>query len=675
MIYRREIDGLRALAVLPVMLFHAGFSGFSGGFVGVDVFFVISGYLITGILINEQANGTFTLTGFYERRARRILPALFVVLLACLPFAWAWLLPSDLKAFARSLAAAAISLSNILFWRESGYFDTSSELKPLLHTWSLGVEEQYYMVFPLLLLGLARWRPHWTPHVLWAGAALSLALAQWAALHQPSLAFYLLPTRGWELLAGALLAYYHSRPAPRIPHAAALNQAGSLLGLAMVAYAVLRFDQHTPFPGVYALLPTLGAVLMIACAQPGTWVGCLLATPLLVGIGLISYSAYLWHQPVLAFARYYLMTQPRPAVMAALLLLILGLAWLSWRYVERPFRHKNGVSRRHIFIASLVGCSGFFLLGLAGQLSQGFAWKFDATVKAIDHSKTQSQKREACWARLSRDRSFAHACELGDTRQTASFVLFGDSHAGTLVDVLHQQARAQGIHGLDYTFRSCIPVMGSQSTERDETSQTCQALRQAFFDPATLNALPPTVILAARWTLAMEQQRSNNGEGGQEPGTSFSLHSAQTATLGYQAALAQDYADSVQQLLRQGKTVILVYPIPEMSWDVPNRLARLYLRDGRLSVDSASTSLASFIQRNQRTYAALDRIGTHPQLIRIKPASLLCDTAVKGRCAAQLHGLPLYFDDDHLSDAGAIPVVNAIMTQLRQQPEASTTAP
>lgn len=148
MIYRREIDGLRALAVLPVMLFHAGFSGVSGGFVGVDVFFVISGYLITGILISEQAAGTFTLTGFYERRARRILPALFVVLLACLPFAWAWLLPSDLKAFARSLAAAAISLSNVLFWRESGYFDTSSELKPLLHTWSLGVEEQYYMVFP-----------------------------------------------------------------------------------------------------------------------------------------------------------------------------------------------------------------------------------------------------------------------------------------------------------------------------------------------------------------------------------------------------------------------------------------------------------------------------------------------------------------------------------------------
>lgn len=333
MIYRREIDGLRALAVLPVMLFHAGFSGVSGGFVGVDVFFVISGYLITGILISEQAAGTFTLTGFYERRARRILPALFVVLLACLPFAWAWLLPSDLKAFARSLAAAAISLSNVLFWRESGYFDTSSELKPLLHTWSLGVEEQYYMVFPLLLLGLARWRPRWTPYVLWAGAVLSLALAQWAALRQPSLAFYLLPTRGWELLAGALLAYYHSQPIPRLRQAAALNQAGSLLGLAMMAYAMLRFDQHTPFPGVYALLPTLGAVLIIACAQPGTWVGKLLATPVLVSIGLISYSAYLWHQPVLAFARYYLMTQPRPEVMATLLLLVLGLAWLSWRYV------------------------------------------------------------------------------------------------------------------------------------------------------------------------------------------------------------------------------------------------------------------------------------------------------------------------------------------------------
>lgn len=206
--YRREIDGLRAVAVVPVILFHAGFQAFSGGFVGVDVFFVISGYLITSIILTEKQAGTFTLLGFYERRVRRILLALFVVMLACLPFAWFWMLPGDLRDFSRSLRYVSLFSSNILFLKQSGYFDTAVELKPLLHTWSLAVEEQYYVVFPVLLLLIWRLGKRWIVGIFAVMAVMSLAAAQWGSFYQPAATFYLLPTRGWEILLGVFIAFY-----------------------------------------------------------------------------------------------------------------------------------------------------------------------------------------------------------------------------------------------------------------------------------------------------------------------------------------------------------------------------------------------------------------------------------------------------------------------------------
>ncbi len=208
--YRPEVDGLRALAVLPVILFHAGFSAFSGGFVGVDVFFVINGYLITGIILAEISGDRFSIVSFYERRARRLLPALFVVMAVTLPFAWAWLLPSDMIDFGESLIAVATFCSNVLFWRESDYFSGDASLKPLLHTWSLAVEEQYYLLFPPLLLLLTRLRTQVMTCVLIIAALASLTMASWGTTHKPTAAFYLLPTRGWELLIGALLAIWQS---------------------------------------------------------------------------------------------------------------------------------------------------------------------------------------------------------------------------------------------------------------------------------------------------------------------------------------------------------------------------------------------------------------------------------------------------------------------------------
>ncbi len=365
--YRAEIDGLRALAVLPVILFHAGFEWFSGGFVGVDVFFVISGYLITAIIISEMAEGKFSIVNFYERRARRILPALFFVMAACLPFAWLWLTPTDFKSFGQSLVAVTTFSSNILFWWESGYFDTAAELKPLLHTWSLAVEEQYYILFPIFLMLTWRLGIKRVSILLSVVFVISLGVAAWAtqyAAHPKIIsgAFFLLPTRGWELLIGVFAAFYLKHNTFLRSHL--LNQALSMLGFGMILYSIIVFDATTPFPSFYALVPTIGTGLLILCAVPKTLVHNLLSLKFFVGIGLISYSAYLWHQPLFAFARHRFIEDLSEPILITLCLASLLLAWISWKFVEAPFRDKKAFTQKKIFLISSIAALGLSVLGL-----------------------------------------------------------------------------------------------------------------------------------------------------------------------------------------------------------------------------------------------------------------------------------------------------------------------
>lgn len=301
--YRPDIDGLRAVAVLAVVLFHAGISSISGGFVGVDVFFVISGFLITTIIVKEIRRGDFSLTVFYERRIRRILPAFFVVMLFSAVVAYSLLLPQDFENFGKSLVAASLSVSNLLFWRESGYFDSTAELKPLLHTWSLGVEEQFYLFFPLLLMFIARFfKQRWTLWIVLI-AFSSLLLSAWGAKHQPSATFYLLPTRAWELALGGLLAMGGVPPI----HQRFWREIEALLGLGLIVWGISALTPESSFPGLNALYPCLGAALVIHAGSSGpSMVGNVLSWRPLVLIGLISYSLYLWHWPLLVFAKYYL---------------------------------------------------------------------------------------------------------------------------------------------------------------------------------------------------------------------------------------------------------------------------------------------------------------------------------------------------------------------------------
>ncbi|MRI34319.1 hypothetical protein EOPP23_15120 [Endozoicomonas sp. OPT23] len=438
--YRAEIDGLRALAVVPVILFHAGFELFRGGFVGVDVFFVISGYLITTILIEDIENERFSIVNFYERRARRILPALFLVMLVCIPFAWMWMLPTQMKDFSQSLVAVSLFASNILFWRESGYFNAAAEEKPLLHTWSLAVEEQYYVLFPIFLILAWRFGKNRVFWMIVVMAAISLLLSEWGWRNEATANFYLAPTRAWELFAGSIAAFIVQKKGVQ------KNNALSLLGLAAIVFSIFFYDETIPFPSVYALVPVLGVVLLVLYADKETFAAKLLSTRAFVGVGLISYSAYLWHQPLFAFARLRTLENPSLLLMSALCVLSLSLAYYSWLFIEKPFRNRQLIEGKKSLIISLFGLISFFGVGIIGHLSGGFDNRFPKNLQTLQTDFT-GRKPELC--DFNED-----YCVLGNIESEHSILVFGDSHAERLFHPIVDR------YGADYKIfltweRSC----------------------------------------------------------------------------------------------------------------------------------------------------------------------------------------------------------------------------
>ena len=464
--YRREVDGIRALAVVPVILFHAGFERFSGGYVGVDVFFVISGYLITSLILAEMQSGTFSLARFYERRARRILPSMFFVMAASFVAAWILLLPDPMEEFSRSLVAVATFASNVLFWSEAGYFNTANELKPLLHTWSLAVEEQFYVLFPLLML--VGWRFGRKSIVAALGTIFvaSLTLAQMESRSTPEAAFFLLPGRAWELSMGSMLAFYlANRPAIGCPRPVA--EFLGILGLVLIGYAIFTFDELTPFPSLYALIPTLGVALLLLFADSQTSAGKFLGCRLLVGIGLISYSAYLWHQPIFAFFRHQATSEPEPLMMIALAVGSLGLAYLSWRFVEQPFRARDLVERRStVFGLAGVASLAFLLIGLGGHFSHGFEGRYRYVSDVLDGYELNNRKlRIDSWAvmyPLLHVMSYDVSDNAADQRlwfsndeETTKILIVGNSHSRDLFSMFHLNAdRSRTWSSLD-TASSC----------------------------------------------------------------------------------------------------------------------------------------------------------------------------------------------------------------------------
>jgi peptidoglycan/LPS O-acetylase OafA/YrhL len=467
--YRREIDGLRTVAVLPVILFHAGVSVFSGGFLGVDVFFVISGYLITGIILPELSKGQFSLSNFYERRARRILPALSVIVFACAPMAWLYMLPDPLENFGQSMLATMVSLNNVLLTITSGYWDLASEFKPLIHTWSLAVEEQFYMAFPLLLMLLYPALKHRLVWVVWVIVIASFSTSVLLVSDYPNSTFYLLHTRAWELGIGALGAFWeHKR---RIE----ANNPLSGLGFAAIIASVLLFDETTQHPSYFTLAPVLGTLLVLVYAKKGTVVARLLSVKTFVGIGLISYSLYLWHQPLFAFARILSFEEPSTGLFMGLVAVAFVLAYLTWRFIEQPFRRKTVVSTPKLVMACVAATVSLCVAGVSLHVGQGFPSRVFG-----DDSKTAAGMHAGYNLRINQ-----YSAEAFDPEGNTRVLIIGNSQARDFANILVEMDL---IEDAQLIYRSGLELC--EYTDLNDTDRALVQQADVIFFPITTLTAP-----------------------------------------------------------------------------------------------------------------------------------------------------------------------------------------
>lgn len=629
--YRREIDGLRALAVIPVILFHAGFNIFSGGFVGVDVFFVISGYLITTIILAEQELGSFSLINFYERRARRILPALFLVMLVSVTLSWLWLLPIDMRDFSQSLVSATLFSSNIFFWIKGDYFDTAADLKPLLHTWSLAIEEQFYILFPIFIASTRKVGKKQTMSALALIMTASLSFAQWGAAHSPTFSFYLLPTRAWELAIGALLAMY----AKNDEGSAAQGFTGQLLsfsGLALILYSVFSFSETTPFPSFYALLPTIGAALIIQFANSHTLTGRLLGSKLFVGVGLISYSAYLWHQPLLSFARHRSLDEPSSLVMYGLLIVTFALSYLSWRFVERPFRKRETLNQTSIFISAAVGSAIFIAFGTAGHLTQGFdkrsfaphlpagylsqTWPTSAHLKGVEGSPCVAEK--------------ASACHLNSQPGSKKILLVGDSHSQDYAADFYDYVKKNQLDAWEMSVPGCGFIPDHFQRHQGECGKAREKLEE--------------LVATNKFTMILFVSNMNR-------------HADQIKTTELKENIASLKA-LLEHMLQSGSQVIYFAPRPYFNYPPAKAAALNKLKQLKVARDQSHDFLG----------AQIGDLTGHKNFTLFNQATILINSGCGNAQCFDGHSkdtMPLYRDRSHLTRFGAKVVFDQLTPLLQ----------
>lgn len=627
--YRPEIDGLRAFAILPVLFFHAGFSWIPGGFLGVDVFFVISGYLISSIIIKEHAAHQFSLAFFYERRARRILPALFFVVSSSLVAAWWLLSPQQLIDFSQSVIATLVFVANIYFWQHIDYFTGDTNLLPLLHLWSLGIEEQFYLLFPLLFILFWSKKPRLIG-ILAALFVASLLAAQWIDLRYQSAAFYLLPTRAWELLAGAACAFYLYRsPARRFAWA---SQAGSALALIALIISFICFSPSTHHPSFWTLIPVAATMGIIIFSQPSTYTAVLLSQRPLVWIGLLSYSAYLWHQPLFAFTRL-AKKQPDLGLLTTLCMigLTFALAAISWRWVEQPFRNRQYLSRRSVFIISLTSIAVLVAGMLWLQYHQGYPQRFNTIQRMLfTHQALSAQQavHDPCFVAEDKDsRVLGESCKINATQP---YAMLGDSHASALWYGLVQHYPLA-----KYTASGCAPLLGD---EIKDWRPFCPAINQFNFKEIQQKQ-PSLVILHANWLLYQSKLPQEDPD-----------------LIGKQLANTLAHLQDIAPHTR----VVVIGDVPQWPPSLIDILSQ-HAKTGDTPHELPNATYHAIKQVEQRLQQHMDS-----QALFISVIDLLCNA--QGLCQTTVPvddtWEPIAWDYGHLSRSGAESVAQAIEARI-----------
>lgn len=636
MTYRAEIDGLRAVAVLSVIFSHANFQLFGGGFVGVDVFFVISGYLITTIILGEYARGEFSLARFYERRAKRILPALFFVLICSSIAAWFLLLPGAFEDFSKSLMTAALSVSNFYFLKKNDYFAPDAAEVPLLHTWSLGVEEQFYMLFPLLFLFRLSFRTIFI--AVAALAVTSLVASQIGSERFPSANYYLLPTRAWEILAGSLCAFYGFGQQRRA------NGALAMLGLVLIVGSILAFDTTTRVPSVIALLPVGGAALFLLHASRHNLAGKLLALTPLVWLGRISFSAYLWHQPVFAFWRIKNLDPPTPAIMSGLIVVVFILAALSWHFVEQPFRHLRVSLRRVVtsVTASVVIIVGFGAWGV----QEGLPFRLPPEVAKLVETTNWSSK---CLFQVFDGIPAlpAQKCMFNTQGAQRTYAMWGDSISAAITPAVRDELQEQGVGVVQLTHGFCAPIIGVWNA-RHERAANCDIFNRRAME-YLLESDVDTVVLSASWVNFFNADYMYV-DGVERQGSAIAV-----------VDMARNLKSTIDSLEKDGKRVLIVYPTPRFKKSVAEVMATHIIK-GDTTPDFAYPHTL-FKAETKRAYDVLDAAATGG-VVKVLPEAIFCGQVESEQCYFARDGVAYIADKSHYTLTGAHMIVDHMMKQI-----------
>ncbi|MFW2589672.1 acyltransferase family protein [Sagittula sp. SSi028] len=651
--YRADIDGLRAIAVLSVVLYHFGVP-LRGGFTGVDVFFVISGYLIGGILWREYSDtGAIRLGQFYMRRFRRLAPAFFAMVAGTALAGWMILLPFEYREFGKSAIAATVYLSNVLFWRQTGYFDAAAHDKPLLHTWSLAVEEQFYIFLPLAILLVAR-SPRLVLAVLCGTWLVSFVACVLLTPSQPSAAFYLFPFRAWEMLSGVLLAIWMRGRG--LPDGAA--SIGAVAGLGLVVASVLFIPASGGFPGAIAAVPVLGAGLLLACGQQAKVVGQLLRLPVMRFFGLISYSLYLWHWPVVV-----LLSALRGGTIelwaaVAGVALSVALGWASWRFVEQPVRRAKGLSAPVLLggvVTASLGVAGF---GLWVRAEDGLPQRFNAAAQThIAASADFLQDFSRCSTPSQGPFAGVETCPIGP-EGAPQVLIWGDSHVRALHAGLDLLAHESSIPGLVIWRAGCPPLF--DITKEESAATPAQDAACARANDQIRRGLPELgslshVLLVGRWAYYA------TGQGvGLDAANHITVQSAQGGGTGSDA-LAQAARATVAELSQQGRAVFVLRQTPEIP-DYDSRQAAREAAHAGLPFAAApktrdSVAEAELASRAAQADAPWLPLAEAGAIQFIDPWPLLC---ADGRCSALQGGTGQYFDNNHLTNSAARRVRSAL---------------
>ncbi len=630
--YRPDVDGLRALAVLPVVLFHAGLAPFSGGFAGVNVFFVISGYLITSIIYPQLRDNRFSITTFYQKRADRLFPVLFVVLATVVVAGFVISPPSEYRDLLASVFAAATFTSNIFFWQTQDYFSASAFTLPLLHTWSLGVEEQFYILFPIFLLIACKLRQ--------IRAALILALVTSFVLsvvfiqQSQSATFYLLPFRAWELLLGAAIALRVVPPirSPRVATGAGLAGAGMLL----VTY--LFYSKSTPFPGHYALLPTVGAALIIMAGEHRcSPMNRLLSSPIFVITGKASYSIYMWHWPIIIF---YGLLAGFPAQAAEKWLLCavsLAAGFASWRLIEGSTRGKlSRISPRQTAMASAAMFVPIIAVAGFGVVSNGIPQRVSPAVLAAEQARNDySPYRDQCHMNDETRVPYSETCVLGAKDVPPHTVLWGDSHGVEIAAALGDRLAEQGQSLRQITYSACPPAKGLEQPER----RFCRQHNDEMLSAIVADVSVHNVILTSNYP-------------------------TDTDTF---PAFAEALTSTVETLASAGKHVVISYPIPHTVVDMPVILSRRLMLG---EPDRSFQTVEQFQSRFRHAFKLVADLGQLESVSTVSSYELFCDE----KCHLADQKGVFFFDRHHLSMYSANQLAPVFSNALRAGTPAATSA-